>query len=148
MHIPYPQSSTVDWTYDSASNLYLRAVQSEPHLDAGSGAQITAANVVVFFAPHGSTSIVEDTLGNTAIEIGLTGPGKCLVLRDGVVAQGTWKWDAPLEAATIATGDTVIVPKSAGTPVQLLAADGSPIMLKPGVTWVQVVPIDYKVEVK
>lgn len=149
VHIPYPQESRLDWTYDSVSKLYLRAVQSEPHLDAGSGSQIAAANVVVFFAPHETTSIVEDTVyGSTAIKIGLTGPGKCLVLRDGVVAEGTWKWDAPLEAATIATGDTVVIPKSSSTPVQLLAADGSTIMLKPGVTWVQVVPNDYKVEVK
>ena len=149
VHIPYPQSSTVDWTYDSVSKLYLRAVQGEPHMDAGNGAQIAAANVVVFYSPHETTSIVEDLMyGSTAIKIGLTGPGKCLVLRDGVVAEGTWKWDAPLEAATIATGDTVVVPKSGATLVQLLGANGSPITLKPGITWVQVVPTDYKVEVK
>jgi hypothetical protein len=148
VHIPYPQSSIVDWSYDSARSLYLRSVQSEPHIDASTGAQITAANVVVLFASHDSTDIVEDTLGNTAIQIGLTGPGKCLVMRDGVVAEGTWTWDAPLEAATIATGDTVVVPKSAGDSVQLLGANGSPIMLKPGVTWVQVVPTSYKVVVK
>jgi hypothetical protein len=148
VHIPYPQSSTVDWTYDSAITLYRRAVQGEPHLDAGSGSQITAANVVVFFAPHETTSIVEDLNGSTAIKIGLAGPGKCLVLRDGVVAEGTWKWDAPLEAATIATGDTVVIPKGGATSVRILGANDSPITLKPGVTWVQVVPSDYKVEVK
>ena len=87
VHIPYPQSSTVDWTYDAVSGLYRRSVQGEPHMDAGTNSQITAANVVVFYAPHGATSIVEDTLGNTAIQIGLTGPGKCLVLRDGLMTR-------------------------------------------------------------
>jgi hypothetical protein len=149
VHVPYPPESVLDWTYDSGSTLYLRAVQGKPHVDGGSGTQLSAANVVVFFAPHETTKIVEDTLGNTAIKIGLAGPGKCLVLRDGVVIEGTWRWDAPLEAATIATGDTVVVaPKGSTAPVQLIGANGSPIALKPGVTWVQVVPTDYKVEVK
>lgn len=148
VHIPYPQSSTVDWTYDAVSGLYRRSVQGEPHKDAGTNSQLTAANVVVFYAAHGATSIVEDTLGNTAIQIGLTGPGKCLVLRDGLITQATWKWDAPLEAATIATGDTVVIPKSAGKTVQIAAVDGSLVALKPGVTWVQVIPDDYKVEIK
>jgi hypothetical protein len=148
VHIPYPPSSTVDWTYNAASAVYLRSVQGEPHTDAGSGAQIAATNVIIFYAPHETTSIVEDVVGSTAIKIGLSGPGKCLVLRDGVATEGTWKWKAPLEAATIATGDTVVIPKSNSTPVQLLGANGTPITLKPGATWVQVVPTDYKVAVK
>jgi hypothetical protein len=135
----------VDWTYDSASALYLRSVQGERHVDASSGSQIAAANVVILYAAHEPTNIVEDVVGSTAIKIGLTGPGKCVVLRDGMAAEGAWKWDAPLEAATIATGDTVVIPKSNSTPVQLLGSNGSPIVLKPGITWVQVVPTDYKV---
>ena len=77
---------------------------------APSGAQLAASNVVVLYASHGKTDIVEDTLGNTAIQIGLAGERECLLLRDGQAWQGTWRWQAPLEAATIGTGDTVIVP--------------------------------------
>ena len=148
LHIPYPESSVVDWAFDAGSAAYLRSAMGEAHVDGATGKQLTAANVVVLYAPHGKTAIVEDSLGNTAIQINLAGEGKALVLRDGQSWEGKWRWDAPVDAATIGTGDTVAVPRQTGKLPQFVTADGQPIPLKPGATWFQVVPDDYKVGVK
>lgn len=148
VHIPYPSSSTVDWLYDSASAKYLRSVSGEKHADGATGSQLSADNVVIVYASHGKTSIVEDTLGNTAIQIGLTGDLDCILLRDGRAWEGTWRWETGLGAATIGTGDTVVVPTRSEKPLRLVAKDGSDLTLKPGSTWFQVVPTDYEVVVK
>jgi len=148
LHIPYPESSTVTWEYDATSGLYKRIMAGKPHNDAASGKPLTAANVVIIYAPHQNTAIVEDSLGNTAIQIGLVGEGKALVLRDGLAWQGKWRWEAPPEAATIATGDIIIVPKHTGQPMRFFTGDGQAIPLKPGNTWFEVVPVDYEVQVE
>jgi hypothetical protein len=148
LHVPYPQNSIVDWTFDTASGRYLRSVAGERHLDGATGNQLGATNVVVLFAAHDTTSVAEDTLGNTAIQIGLAGEGRCIVLRDGLAWNGRWRWDVPLDAATLATGDTIVVPQGTGVPLQLLMADGQPIPLRPGTTWFEVVPSDATVDIK
>ena len=42
----------VQWTYDPASGLYRRTVDGQPHLDANTQEQVTAANVVLIYAHH------------------------------------------------------------------------------------------------
>jgi len=130
IHIPYPKLCVVDWTYDPGTGTYLRAVQGEPHTDANTGKQIAAANVVIVYARHEATDIVEDSLGNTAINIVLTGEGKLQVCRDGVVIDGQWQRNERKELT------------------RFLDKDGNPIPLKPGKTWIQLVPVDYEVEIK
>jgi hypothetical protein len=148
LHVPYPSSSIADWAYDASASHYLRSAEGEPHTDGASGKQLDADNVVVIYATHGKTSIIEDSLGDTSIQIGLAGEGRCLLLREGKAWECTWKWDAPLAAATIATGDTIIVPGPTDAPLVLTGADGKALALKPGRTWFEVVPTDYKVTFK
>jgi len=129
VHIPYPHHCYVDWRYDPASGLYLRWDEGIPHTDALDGKQISAANVVILFAEHRPTDIVEDSIGATSINIILEGSGRLQVLRDGVVIEGTWKLGDPHE------------------PIVFYDASGNEIALKPGKTWVQLVPLDYEVEI-
>jgi hypothetical protein len=132
IHIPYPRLCVVDWEYDPEAAHYLRFVQGEPHLDALDDEQISAANIIVLYAEHKETDIVEDSLGSTAIDIVLDGSGRAQVLRDGVVVDGFWKrvdTDRPIayymdENAT------------------------EPLALKPGNTWIQLVPLDYEVTIE
>ena len=130
VHVPYPKLCVVDWTFDSERGSYLRQVQGAPHTDGNTGEQIAAANVIILYARHDATDIVEDTLGNTAIDIVLRGEGRVQVCRDGVLIEGKWQRDELKEFA------------------RFLGNDGSPIPLKPGKTWIQLVPVDYEVEIR
>ncbi len=128
--IPYPkQTSLVDWRYDPGSGRYLRWVSGEPMLDFANSQQISAANVVVYYAEHLPTDIVEDSNGATSIRIIVNGEGRAQIFRDGTVIEGLWR----------ANGDQ--------TP-ELVFPNGQPIPLKRGNSWIEVVPTDYEVLVE
>jgi hypothetical protein len=63
-----------------------------------------------------------DVLGHHTPDPVLTGTGRVWVLRDGKVVVGTWRRSA------------------AGSPMQLLGADGGPLPLHPGRTWIELLP--------
>lgn len=121
----------VEWGYDREAGLYRRTVNDAPHRDANTGAQVTAANVVVLYVPHtDDPDIVAgewngQTTYHTAIE--LWGSGTAVICRDGLRIEGTWMRlhnDGPLSFWT--------------------GPDASDLIpLKPGVTWFQVVPADF-----
>ena len=127
VHIPYPRWCVVDWKYDPQLGVYLRWVAAEPHLDGNTGQQIAAANVIIQYAAHEATDIVEDSLGNTAIRIVLEGEGRVQISRNGVMTEGKWQRHATEEFT------------------RFVDMNGQPIRLKPGRTWVQMVPPDYEV---
>ena len=122
IYFPYPRVSDVTWHYDDSIGLYRRWVHGLAHTDANNGQQITAANVVALYTVHAKTDIVEDSLGSTAIDIRLMGEGPIKVFRDGLMLEGVWR-----------RGDTFQL-------TRFYFPDGREIPLKPGVTWVQLVP--------
>jgi hypothetical protein len=133
--IPYP-TFPVRWAYDSASGQWLRWLNAQPHIDKGTGAQLTANNIVLLYAQHAKTLILEhgtERMGancsNCSIEIQLWGQGPLKIFRDGKVIEGTW------------------IRAGRGQPLQMVAADGTPIPLKPGNSWWQVVPLEMNVSV-
>jgi len=130
IHIPYPKSSVVDWAYDAGKGVYLRQVTGEPHMEALTKEQIAASNVIMLYAEHRKTDIVEDSLGSTAIDIYIQGSGRAQVCRDGVVIEGRWSQPA------------------AGALVEFYDESGQIIALKPGKTWIQLVPPDAEVVIK
>jgi hypothetical protein len=110
----------VTWTYDPASGRYLRSMDGDPHVDAGTGEQVSAANVIIQTMAHEPTDYVEDSLGTTSIRILSVGEGEATILRDGVSIEGSWR-----------AGDME-------TP-EFLDSAGDPIPLKPGNSWIEVV---------
>jgi len=128
IHIPYPGQAPVDYAYDPATGSYLRSVEGTPHVDALSGRQLAPENVVVLYAEHRDSDIVEDTLGNLALLIKLVGKGRVQVFRDGAMLEGTWQRDEP------------------GQMARFRDAQGNDIALKPGQTWIEIVPLEYQVE--
>lgn len=118
--IPYPGSNNVEWRYDAGSNQYLRFQGGIPHIDLMTGSQIRADNVVVLFAQHTLTDIVEDSLGTKGVDIQLYDFGAFRIFRDGQAYVGTWRAD----------------PK---TPPRWLGPGEAIVQLKPGQTWIQVV---------
>jgi len=130
IHIPYPDLCIVDWEYSSDQGVYSRFVQGEPHLDGMTGEQLTADNVILLYAEHKKTDIVEDSLGSTAIDIVLEGQGHAQICRNGVVVEAEWRRVA------------------SDRPIQYYGDSGELIPLKPGQTWIQLVPTDYEVQIE
>jgi LysM repeat protein len=125
--IPFPRATSfTQWAYDPASGKYRRYIKDAPLLDASDGTQIAASNVIVYFAEHTETDIVEDSNGGTSIQIDINGRGKAWFFRDGKLNTGYWQTNGNQ------------------TPYFTLE-DGSPYPLKPGNTWVEVVPTYFKI---
>jgi len=130
INIPYPRGtgSQVSYQYDGGSGRYLRFLGGGPHLDGNSGAQVGVENVVIQYVPHEVTDIVEDSLGSRSIRLNLFGSGRVIVFREGQAYTGLWRSDSQ--------GDTP----------RFYTDNGAEILLKPGHTWVSVVPLDYGIE--
>ncbi|MGY1719071.1 DUF3048 domain-containing protein [Blastococcus sp. SYSU DS0552] len=108
------------WTWSAADGRWLRAEGSTPAVEAG-GAWIGAANVVVLRVDVVQTE-ARDPAGNPVPETVLTGTGPALVASGGHTVEATWSKPA------------------VGDRVQLTDADGDPVTLTPGTTWVELVP--------
>ncbi len=97
------------------------------HIDALTGEQITADNVIIVFAHHIESDIVEDSTGgrrDMSIEIQVWGTGPALIFRDGQMYTGYWeRWERN-HMLTFNDGNQGQIP------------------LKPGNTWIELVPLD------
>jgi len=117
---------TAEWEYLADSGVWGRSIAGTVHTDALTGRQITASNVIIVLANHVYTDILEDTWGggHMSIEAQVWGQGTALIFRDGRMYSGLWRREARNDMLTFYYGD------------------GSPLPLKPGNSWIQVVPLD------
>ncbi len=121
----------VAWTYDAEAGVYRRAVDGDPHHDANSDAQVTAVNVIVLYAPHPDDP--EIVAGEWAGEvyyhfaIPLAGSGPAVICRDGQRIDGIWRRLDEERVLTFWQDD----------------ASATPVALKPGNTWIEIVPPDF-----
>lgn len=126
--VPYNDYySDVTWSYSEARGGYLHSITGEPHVDALTGEQIAASNVVVVYVNHVETLIIEDELGAHSIEIQLWGSGNATVYRDGQAWDVSWRRP------------------SRPDPITLVGRNGHTFPLKPGNTWYDLVPLGMKV---
>jgi hypothetical protein len=128
VRLPYT-SGDVNWMYDAPSGKWMRFEGLLQHTDAETGKQLSASNVIVLFVPHVYTSIQEDAGGSRSIRIELWGEGKLRLYRDGREVEGTWQ-RAEDSTYTLSFKDE----------------DGKPLALKPGNTWLELAPLDFKVK--
>ena len=127
INIPYPhRDMVVDYRYDPDRGVYLRWQGGDPFLDAVTGEQITVTNVVVIYATHVDTDIYEDEprRNHPSVQIQLWGTGPVVIFRDGQAFEGLW--------ARPRREDMVVFRDPTGQ---------TPIPLKPGNTWIQLVPL-------
>ena len=118
-------ATRAEWQYDQGSGRYLRFSDGLPHYDANTNTQVSAANVVVLYADHTLTDIVESVWqGNNSysIEIKLWFEGDAVLLRDG--QRYEVRWSRPTRESLIS----------------LWTPDGQPMPFTPGNTWFQVFP--------
>ncbi len=124
-------ADVVRWDYDAATGLYARRVDGEPHTDATTSEQVTAANVVLLYAHHQENQTIPESTwqGVTyySIEIQLWTLGPAVICRDGRTVEGYWmRWEEDALLTFWADEDAA----------EMLA-------LKPGNTWFEVVPLDF-----
>ncbi len=108
------------WTWNAADGRWLRSEGNTPAVEAD-GRRIGATNVVVLRVDVVATE-ARDPAGNPVPETILTGTGRALVASGGHTVEATWSKPG--------TGDRV----------RLTGADGEPVTLAPGTTWVELVP--------
>jgi hypothetical protein len=127
-----PAAASAEWSFDRDLGLYRRSVLGEPHTDALTGEQLTAANVIIVHAPHIDTDILEDLVGggHYSIEIQIWGEGPVQILRDGQIYTGQWQ--------RLAREDML----------SFFDDSGNPLPLKPGNSWFQLVPLEFPITIR
>ncbi|MBI2845884.1 MAG: DUF3048 domain-containing protein [Chloroflexi bacterium] len=128
--IPYFFNNRVTWEWDVGSSKYLRSVNGSPLLEAATGEQFSATNVLILWAEHkpADPPVIEDENNQLSLEINLWSRGDAVLLRDGYLISGQWAWDGP------------------GTRLSLFDSNGNPLPLAVGKTWVQIVPLTLEIE--
>jgi hypothetical protein len=115
--VRYP-ANTVSYKYNRSTNTYRRSVSREgKQIDAADGERVEPKNVVVMvvsFTPIGDKK--------HRLEADLVGSGRAWISTNGRTVKGTWKKTATTK------------------PTRFFDADGEPIPLTIGQTFIQVVP--------
>jgi hypothetical protein len=121
---------TAQYAYDAGAGGYRRSTNGVSHGDESTGQQVVVKNVVVLYAKHVETDILEDTHGggHYSIEIQVWGSGVAKIFRDGQMYDV--RWERP----------------SRSDLVRFVDGEGKPFPLKPGNTWIQLVPLDFVIE--
>jgi Protein of unknown function (DUF3048) N-terminal domain/Protein of unknown function (DUF3048) C-terminal domain len=124
--IDFSSTSNETWTYHSNTDSYTlsyadtgQAMVGQPN---GQLSPISTTNIVVQVVQYTLGPWVENEEGGLEVMVHAAGSGPAEVLRDGVFVRGTWKRS------------------SYSAPLQLVTGNGQTIKLKPGTTWVDVVP--------
>lgn len=111
------------WQYDDSSGIYLRYADGAPHTDAANGAQLWADNLIYLQVVHRHRpDLFPPGSPDESLELVLQGRGRALVLRDGKLYRGTWR------RSGLRDGDAL----------ELVHAEGEPIALKPGRSWITI----------
>jgi hypothetical protein len=132
--VQYAEINKGEWEYDSASGKYLRWIEDGnegepltmiPLVDRNTGEQLAFSNVIILY-----TFYIEfnRTLHNIDIWNN-QGSRKALFLRDGQAYGGTWQVSDHSQ------------------PFEFLQNDGTPMLLKPGNTWIILAGISSKITI-
>lgn len=116
------------WSWNASKGAFLRTTDGKSHEIEGVG-QIAMPNVVLQFTDYVATPF-KDTAGSPVEKAVVTGQGEAWYLSEGKLAKGTWS-------------------RAAGTDVtKFTDALGVSVKLKPGQTWLMLVPKDQPASAK
>jgi hypothetical protein len=127
IRVVYPQNS-VEYRYDKATNTYLRGVSGQAkQIDKATGKRVAPKNVIVMMVSFGP---LNDGSNKHRLEARNIGSGKAWIATNGRTIVGTWK-------------------KSSITgPTRFYDKNGEPVRLTAGQTFIQVMPLGFKVTIK
>ena len=112
------RQESAGWTYDPASNGYLRLRRGKPAVDAVTGEQLSARNVVVIEVRE--RRIPGDKKGRIEQDVVGAGPGR--LFQDGRAIDITWRKD------------------SAAAPLRFYATSGDEVAFNAGQIWIAALP--------
>lgn len=121
VHIVYgggPGSAPVDYQWDGSG--WARSQRGTEHIDAD-GNRVAPPNVIVRFTDYAEVQCC-DAAGFPIVEAQLVGEGDAWILTDGRLVEGRWSRPS-IDQITTYTD-----------------ADGEPVLLTPGPTWVAIAP--------
>lgn len=122
----YSNSNVGSFEYDEAAKIYKRYRKGKPHMERVSGKQLEAKNIIIQYARN--YNIEGDTEGRQ--EVNTVGSGDGWFITCGKAIKIKWSKD------------------SRSSPTKYMDERGNSIMLNPGQTWVQIVPLSSKVEIE
>ncbi len=117
----YP-SASASWSWDAAARVFRRTQSDKVYVD-DAGVQIGAANVLIAEVPSVFTGMI-DSAGTRVDEQLFVGSGRGWVLSDGHKIEVTWTKPSLGSVATWTT------------------ADGIPVAMLPGQTWIELIGAD------
>jgi hypothetical protein len=122
--IPYTGAGKVTYTFDAAAG-YHRSQGGQTTMDDDAKKEVMPDNVVVIKTEVKEIPGTADVTGAPSVDFRATGTGTVVILRDGKRFDGKWTRGG--------TSDMYRFTDSAG----------APIPLKPGLTWIHIVPEDF-----
>ena len=137
LKLSWDSFGTVEWVYDEETGNYLRSADGEPSVDANTGKQIEATNLIFIKAPHFIDYNICEYQGETeclafATEIQIWGGGFVSIFRDGRQINGSWKREDRNQAGAMFT---------------FFDEQNNPIPLQIGNSWIHLLPYeDYYLE--
>jgi DUF3048 family protein len=123
--IPYTGAGRVTYVFDAAAGSYHRTQAGQATMDADAKKEVMPDNVVVIKTEVKEIPGTADVTGAPSVDFRATGTGAVVILREGKRFDGKWT--------------------RGGTPDMYRFTDsaGAAIPLKPGLTWIHIVPDDY-----
>jgi hypothetical protein len=110
------------WTFDRARGCWWRSETGGHAAVSAGGARLVADNVLILRVQIRDAGY-PDPAGNPVPETVFTGTGDAVLLHRGRRVTGTWSKSSPLAE------------------LKLTGADGRPLLLSPGRTWIELVPV-------
>jgi hypothetical protein len=112
------------WQYEPSSGHYIRFTDSQVHYDVADGEQLWADNLVIVEVPYvDRPDLFPPGANYTSLGVELWDQGFAYLIRDGFVYRGYWRRRS----------------QEPGQALQLIYGDNTPMMMKPGRTWVTLV---------
>ncbi len=123
--IPYTGAGKVTYTFDTAAGSYHRTQGGQATMDDNAKKEVMPDNVVVIRTEVKEIPGTADVTGAPSVDFRATGTGAVVILREGKRFDGKWTRGG--------ASDLYVFTDSAGAAIQL----------KPGLTWIHIVPEDY-----
>lgn len=117
LDINYGGPANPSYTYNAAKNLWERYYNGEAQEDGSTKKAIVAANVIV---QANDLAFFQNSMARPVMQ--LVGEGPFAAFIDGTMVEGTWTREGE------------------NAPIRYQLEDGSPLLLRPGKTFVQIVP--------
>lgn len=122
--IPYGGAQRVRYEYDAAARAYHRTQGGQRTVDGATNVEVLPENVVIIKTDVSEIAGTADVMGAPSVDFRATGSGPLVVLRDGRRYEGSWS-------------------RQGNQLYRFSDSSGATIALRPGLTWIHIVPLAF-----